>query len=161
MASFDVVSKVDGQEVKNALDQARREIETRYDLKGSKCSIEQADSVLTIIADDQMKLKAVQEILRQKLSKRGVSLRSVEFKDPESASGDTLRQLVQIKDGLTDDELKKINKTIKTLKIKVTSQIQGDQVRVTGKKRDDLQSVISHLKQELKDVDLQFVNFRD
>jgi uncharacterized protein YajQ (UPF0234 family) len=108
-----------------------------------------------------MKLAAVQDILRQKLSKRGVSLKSVEFKDHTEAGGNTLRQEVLIKQGLNDEELKKINKVVKGTKLKVTSQIQGDQLRITGKKRDDLQEAIQTIRTEVKDLDLQFVNFRD
>ncbi|MCO6430921.1 MAG: YajQ family cyclic di-GMP-binding protein [Deltaproteobacteria bacterium] len=161
MPSFDVVSKVDTQEVKNAVDQARREIGTRYDLKDTKCSVELTGPLIVIMADDQMKLNAVQEIVRQKLAKRGVSLKSVEFKDAQAAGGDMLRQEVAVKEGLKEEELKQINKLIKNMKVKVSSQIQGDQVRVSGKKRDDLQSAIAHLKKEMAEVDLQFVNFRD
>lgn len=161
MPSFDIVSKVDLQEVRNAVDQAQRELATRFDFKGSKSSIELKDQLITLVADDNMKLKAVQDILRQKLAKRNVSLKSVEFKDPQKASGDSLRQEVIVKQGMTEDEAKKINKIIKNTKAKVTSQIQGDQLRVSGKKRDDLQGVIAHLRVEVKDIELQFVNFRD
>ncbi|MBN8549986.1 MAG: YajQ family cyclic di-GMP-binding protein [Deltaproteobacteria bacterium] len=162
MPSFDVVSKVELQEVKNALDQTSREIGTRYDFKGSKSSVElKEDTLIILMADDDMKQKAVQEILRTKLSKRGVSLKSVEFKDPTRAGGDMLRQEIVIKQGLSDDDLKKVNKAIKEQKAKVTSQIQGNQIRVTGKKRDDLQEVIAYLRTTMKDLELQFINFRD
>ncbi len=162
MPSFDVVSKVEIQEVKNALDQTSREIGTRYDFKGSKSSVElKEDTLIILMADDDMKLKAVQEILRTKLSKRGVSLKSVEFKDAAKAGGDMWRQEITIKQGLGDDDLKKVNKAIKEQKAKVTSQIQGNQIRVTGKKRDDLQEVIAHLRVAMKDLELQFINFRD
>lgn len=162
MPSFDVVSKVEMQEVKNALDQTSREIGTRYDFKGSKSSVELKEETLIILmADDDMKLKAVQDILKTKLAKRGVSMKSVEFKDPTKAGGDMLRQEITIKQGLGDDDLKKINKAIKEQKAKVTSQIQGNQIRVTGKKRDDLQEVIAYLRGTMKDLELQFINFRD
>ena len=162
MPSFDVVSKVEIQEVKNALDQTSREIGTRYDFKGSKSSVElKEDTLIILMADDDMKLKAVQEILRTKLSKRGVSMKSVEFKDAAKAGGDMWRQEIIIKQGLGDDDLKKVNKAIKEQKAKVTSQIQGNQIRVTGKKRDDLQEVIAHLRVAMKDLELQFINFRD
>lgn len=161
MPSFDVVSNVDMQEVRNAVDQASREIGTRYDFKDSKSSIELKESLILIVADDKMKLSAVQEILRQKLSKRGVSLKCVEFKDHTEAGGNTLRQEVAIKQGLSDEELKRLNKVIKSQKLKVTSQIQGAQLRVTGKKKDDLQTAIAGLRAEIKDIELQFVNFRD
>jgi uncharacterized protein YajQ (UPF0234 family) len=162
MPSFDVVSKVNIQEVKNALDQARREIETRYDFRDSKSEIDFKDEALIVLlADDQMKLGAVRDILQTRLAKRGVSLKSLEFKEPQKAGGDMLRQEVLVKQGLKDEELKRINKSIKDLKLKVTSQIQGDQVRVSGKKRDDLQSAISALRAAITDLELQYVNFRD
>jgi uncharacterized protein YajQ (UPF0234 family) len=162
MPSFDVVSEVNVQEVRNAVDQVDREIGTRYDFKGSKASIEfQDESIIVLVADDQMKLGAMQELLKQKLAKRGVSVRAVEFKDPQAAGGDTLRQEVLVKQGLKDEDLKRLNKQIKGLGLKVSSQIQGDQLRVTGKKRDDLQAVISGLRERVKDIELQFTNFRD
>jgi cyclic-di-GMP-binding protein len=161
MPSFDIVSKADLQEVRNAVDQARREITTRYDFRDSKSEIDIKELLITLTADDNMKLKAVQEILKLKLAKRNVSLKCVEFKDPQPAGGDMLRQEVLVKQGLNDDELKSINKAIKAQKIKVTSQIQGEQIRVSGKKRDDLQAVIAHLRSEMKDLELQFINFRD
>lgn len=163
MPSFDVVSKVDMQEVKNAVDQVSRELNQRYDFKGSKSSVElrEAESRIVVVADDNMKLTAIQEIMRQKLAKRGVSLKSVEFKPETKAGGDTLRQEIDVKQGMSEEQLKKVNKVVKESKIKVTSQIQGDQVRVTGKKRDDLQDVIAVLKSEIKDIDLQFTNFRE
>lgn len=162
MPSFDVVSKVDLQEVRNAVDQVQREIATRYDFKGCKSSIElQTETNIVIIADDKMKLQAMQDLLRQKFAKRGVSVKSVKFNDPTPAASDTIRQEVSVKQGLNDEEAKKINKSIKTVGLKVSSQIQGDQLRVTGKKRDDLQAVIAHLRAEIKDIELQFVNFRE
>lgn len=161
MPSFDVVSKVDMQEVRNAVDQVRREIGTRYDFKDSKSSVELNEALIVLTADDKMKLAALQDLLRQKLSKRGVSLKSVTFNEPSPAGGDMLRQEIVVKQGLTDEEQKKINKLIKATKFKVNSQIQADQIRVSGKKRDDLQGVIGHLKTEVKDLELQFTNFRD
>jgi len=162
MPSFDVVSRVEIQEVRNALDQTMREIGTRYDFKGSKSSVElKEEELIILMADDDMKLKAVQEMLRTKLAKRGVSLKSVEFKDHTRVGGDMLRQEIIIKQGLSDDDLKKVNKAIREQKAKVTSQIQGNQIRVTGKKRDDLQEVIAYLRGALKELELQFINFRD
>jgi len=163
MPSFDVVSEVDNQEVLNAVDQTEREIKVRYDFKDSKATLKWQDkeSQIEVIADDDMRLKAIQEILRQKLSKRGVSLKLVEFEDQKAAGGDLLRQIVKIKQGLNDEELKKLAKAIKQAKLKVQAQIQGDQLRVTGKKRDDLQSAIEQLKLEAPDLELQFTNFRD
>lgn len=161
MPSFDVVSKVDEQEVRNAVDQVQREITTRYDFRGSKTSVVLEELLIKIHTEDKMRLGSVQTLLREKLAKRGVSLKLVEFKEPVAAGGDTLKQEVVAKQGLSDDELKRLNKIIKNQKIKVTSQIQGDQLRVSGKKRDDLQSIIAVLKAEVTDLELQFVNFRD
>lgn len=163
MPSFDVVSEVNIQEVKNAVDQVQRELGTRYDFKGSKSSValDEKLMILTIIADDKMKLAAVQDLLKQKLSKRGVSPKQVEFKDPEPAASDTLRQQVILKQGLKEEELKRLNKAVKASGLKVTSQIQGSQLRVMGKKRDDLQSMISHFRKEAADLELQFTNFRE
>jgi uncharacterized protein YajQ (UPF0234 family) len=163
MPSFDVVSEVDMQEVRNAVDQVQREISTRYDLKDAKVSAElkEKEGQIILCAPDKMKITAVQEIVKQKLSKRGISLKSVTFEEPKPAGGDTLRQEILVKQALTEEERKRINKMIKDSKLKVTSQIQGDQVRVTGKKKDDLQSAIAQLRSALSDLDLQFVNFRD
>jgi len=162
MPSFDIVSEVDIQEVRNAVDQVRREVATRYDFKGSKSSLEfSEETLIVIVADDKMKLAALQELLKQKLAKRGVSVKSVEFKDPQPAGSDTLRQEVLLKQGLKDEELKRINKHIKTVGVKVASQIQGQQLRVTGKKRDDLQDIIASLRKDMTDLTLHFTNFRD
>jgi uncharacterized protein YajQ (UPF0234 family) len=161
MPSFDVVSIVNLQEVRNAVDQVAREIGTRYDFRGSKSSVALEEQIITIEADDKMKLAAIQDLLRQKLAKRGVSLRSVKFNDPQAASGDALRQTVEVKQGLNDEELKRINKAIKEQKAKVSSAIQGDQLRISGKKRDDLQAIIAFLRGAINDIDLQFTNFRD
>lgn len=161
MPSFDISSKADLQEVRNAVDQVAREISQRYDFRGSKSSIELKELIILLEADDKMKLAAMQDLLRQKLAKRGVGLKSIEFKDEQKASGDSLRQEVHVKQGLKDDELKKINKLIKELKLKVNSSIQGDQLRVSGKKRDDLQDAIAAIKVQVKDIDLQFGNFRE
>jgi uncharacterized protein YajQ (UPF0234 family) len=163
MPSFDVVSKVDMQEVKNAVDQVHREVSARYDLKdtGIEVELKEKEGQIIIKAPDKMKLGAALDVSKQKLSKRGVSLKSVTIEDPQPAGGDFLRQVVLVKQALTEDERKKINKLIKDLKLKVTSQIQGDQVRVTGKNRDDLQTAIASLRNQLTDLDLQFINFRD
>ena len=161
MPSFDAVSKVEMQEVVNAVDQTKREIGTRYDFKGSKSSIELKELLITIMADDDMKLKAVQEIIKQKLSKRGVSLKCCEFKDAQKAGGDMLRQEVIIKQGLTDVQLKKLVKMIKEKGFKVQASIQGSELRVSGKKRDDLQDVIGFLRTNATDMELQFDNFRE
>lgn len=163
MPSFDVVSEVELHEVVNAVDQVQREIGTRYDFKGSKSTVElkKETAIVEVLADDDMKLKAIQDILKQKLAKRGVSLKSIEFPEATKAGGDMLRQEVKIKQGLTTEELKKMTKAIKGKKFKVSPAIQGDQLRVSGKKRDELQDVIQFLKNEFPDLELQFDNFRD
>ena len=161
MPTFDVVSEVDMQEVDNAINQARKEISTRYDFKGSSSSIEWEKTTITLNADDKMKLSALEEILKQKLSKRGIGPRALDFKEPEKSSGDGLRQLVEIRQGIAIEDARKIVKLIKDKKLKkVQAQIQSDQVRVSGPKRDDLQGVIAILKEEV-DLELQFINFRD
>jgi len=161
MASFDISSKADIQEVRNAVDQVTRELRQRFDFRGSKSSIELKEFIIIIEADDRLQLSNIQELLRQRLAKRGVGLQMVEFKPEQPASGDGLRQEVHVKQGLKDEELKRLNKLIKQLKVKVSSAIQGDQLRVSGKKRDDLQSAIASIKSEVKDIDLQFDNFRE
>jgi uncharacterized protein YajQ (UPF0234 family) len=163
MPSFDVVSEVNKQEVKNAVDQTQREIQTRYDFKGSNATVElnEKENTIGLHGPDKLRMSALEEILKQKLAKRGVSLKSVTFEEAQPAGGDTLRQKVIVKQGLTEEERKRINKIIKESKLKVSSQIQGDQVRVIGKQRDDLQLAIAHLRQEVTDLDLQFTNFRD
>lgn len=163
MPSFDVVSEVNMQEVRNAVDQTHREITTRYDFKGviAEVELQEKDSKIMLHTADKGKLEAIVEILKQKLSKRGVSVKSIEVEEAQKAGGDTLRQEVKIKQGLTSEELKRLNKMIKDAKLKVTAQIQGEQLRVTSKKRDDLQEVIALLKQGVEDLNLQFTNFRD
>lgn len=162
MPSFDIVSKVNLQEVDNAINQAKKEIETRYDFRGSKSSISlSGKDEIEIIADDDFKLNAVIEILKAKMVKRNVSLKSLDFGKIEKASGDTLRQKAKIKQGLTQEEMKELSKIIKDTKLKVQTQIMGDELRVSGKKIDDLQAVIAHLKSIDFKVPLQFVNYRD
>ena len=163
MPSFDAAVEVDSSEVLNAVENAMREVTTRFDFKGSNASIEwkQKEHLLVLIAEDDMKLTALREILNQKLSKRGVSLKSITYKEFTKAGGDTLRQEAEVRAGLTPEELKSMNKFIKTLKVKVSSQSQEDQLRVTGKKRDDLQEVMTALREEYKDLDFSFQNFRD
>jgi uncharacterized protein YajQ (UPF0234 family) len=162
MPSFDIVSKADLQEVKNAVEQAKKELAGRYDFRGTKCSVDlEGELLIVLLADDKGKLEAVQEILRTKLAKRGVSLKCVKFQDPEPASGNALRQKVEVRQGLADDELKRVTKEIKAQKWRVTAQIQGEQLRVTGKQRDDLQEVMGHLRKAITDLELQFTNFRE
>ena len=163
MPSFDIDSEVNMQEVKNAVDQTQREIGTRYDFKDSNATVElkEKEGVIGLHGPDKLRMTALQEILRLKLSKRGISQKSVTFEDPQAAGGDTIRQTVTIKQSLNDEERKRINKVIKEAKLKVTSQIQGDQVRVTGKKRDDLQTAIATLRSSITDIERQFTNFRE
>ncbi|NLF24596.1 MAG: YajQ family cyclic di-GMP-binding protein [Deltaproteobacteria bacterium] len=163
MPTFDVVSTVQMHEVKNAVDQVKREILTRFDFKGSKSGLDlkEKEGIVELVADEDLRLKALQDLLKQKLAKRSVSLRSVQFKDPQPAGGDTKKQEVLVKQGLNDEELRRLTKIVKDGKFKVTVQMQGNQLRVSGKKRDDLQTVISYLKEKVQDLDLQFVNFRD
>ena len=162
MPSFDVVSQVDSQEIDNAINQAKKEIDTRYDFKGSLAELDIEDKKISIKAADKMKLQAMAEILRQKMSKRGISPKALKFEEPEKASGDSLRQIVIVQEGISTEQAKKLVKLIKDKNLKkIQTQIQGEQLRVTGPKRDDLQEVISILKEEAQDIALQFVNFRD
>lgn len=158
--SFDVVSTVDLQEVTNAVQQARKEITTRYDFRNSKSELTFADDTITLLSDDEYKLGAVQEVLRGKLVKRGVSLKNLDEGKIVPASGGTVRQEWKLKQGLDQDTAKKITKLIKDRKLKVNAQIMADQVRVTGKDKDTLQEVIAVLKATDFPVDLQFVNYR-
>ncbi|MGZ9584566.1 YajQ family cyclic di-GMP-binding protein [Paenibacillus marinisediminis] len=158
--SFDIVSKTDLQEVSNAITQAEREIETRFDFKGSKSSIKLEKDELVIASDDEYKLKSVIDILQGKLIKRGVSVKNMDFGKLEPASGATVRQRVRLKQGIEQDISKKINILIRDSKLKVKSQIQGDQIRVTGKSKDDLQAVMKLLLDANLPLDLQFTNFR-
>jgi uncharacterized protein YajQ (UPF0234 family) len=162
MASFDVVSEVDRQEVRNAVDQAQREVATRFDFKNTDSTIEQTDLIITLQTVSTDRLAALRTVLEEKLVKRGVSLRGVEYGDEQEASQNTVRQVVTIAVGISSDKAKQINKLIKEHAPKgVSSQTQGDSIRVTGKKRDALQSVIAMLKAEDVGIPLQFENFRD
>jgi uncharacterized protein YajQ (UPF0234 family) len=160
MPSFDVVSEVDLQEVRNAVDQANREVGTRFDFKGVDARFELSEAEITLHAEQEFQLNQMMDILRQKLVKRGVDIGSMDVKPPET-SLNAARQQVVIKQGVDADTAKKMVKAIKAGKIKVHAQIQGDQVRVTGKKRDDLQQVIALLKAADYGLPLQFNNFRD
>ena len=161
MPSFDIVSRTDIPEVDNAVSSAMREIGTRFDFKGSKCSVERKDETLTILADDELKLKQVQELLRGHLAKRKVDAGSFDFQTPEKAFGNSLRQTVAIKQGIERELAQQIVKMIKGSKTKVQVAIQGDELRVTGKKRDDLQAAIALIKDSKITQPLQYVNFRD
>lgn len=161
MPSFDIVSKTEITEVDNALAGMRREIETRFDFKGSKCTIERKDNALTIVADDDLKLKQMHELLKTYMTRRKLDAGALEFKDVEKASGNTVRQVVNVKQGIDQALAKKIVKAIKDSKMKVQASIQGDELRVTGKKRDDLQEAIALVKGLKIEQPLQYVNFRD
>jgi uncharacterized protein YajQ (UPF0234 family) len=162
MPSFDVVSEVDAQEVRNAVDQAQREIGTRFDFKNTNSSIDQKDMVITLATVSEDRLNALRTVLEEKLVKRGVSLRGVDYGDVQEASQNTVRQVVTIKVGISSDKAREINKLIKEKGEKgISSQTQGDSIRVTAKKRDALQGVITMLKAEDVGIPLQFENFRD
>ncbi len=161
MPSFDIVSKTDLAEVDNALANLTREIAQRYDFKGSACRIERKDEVLTIHADDELKLKQVHELLKGHLARRKIEPGAIEFKTPEKAAGQSLRQTAKVRNGIGKDLAKRLVKDIKDTKLKVQTAIQGDELRVTGKQLDDLQAVMKHLKGLGLEQPLQFVNFRD
>lgn len=161
--SFDVVSKVDLQEVLNAVQQASKEIATRFDFRGSKSKVEwnEKELTLTMTSDDEGKLKSVKDILETRLVKRGVAVKSLDYQKVEPAAMGTVRQDVKIQQGIASEKAKEIVKAIKDRKLKVQAAIQGDMVRVTGGKRDDLQAAIALLRTEIKDAPLSFSNFRD
>lgn len=158
--SFDVVSQIDLQEVSNAVIQAQKEIDQRFDFKNSKSSIKLEQEKILLISDDEFKLRNVTDILESKLVKRQVSLKALEYGKIQQAAGDTVRQDVKLIQGLAQDKAKQIMKVIKDSKIKVTSSIQGDQIRIAGKNKDDLQAVIVLLRKEDFGIDLQFINYR-
>jgi cyclic-di-GMP-binding protein len=161
MPSFDIVSETDMTEVDNALQMMSREIGQRYDFKGSKSSIERDKETLTLLADDDYKLSAMHDLLKVHLTRRKVDTQALEFKDKEAASGNMVRQKVLVKQGIDQDTAKKITKAFKESKMKVQASIQGDAVRVTGKKRDELQEAISLVKGLKIALPLQYINFRD
>ena len=159
--SFDIVSKVDIQEVRNAIDQAVKEVRTRFDLKDSKSEIRlEGEEAIQLASADEYKLQAVTEILRQKLVKRGVSLKALTFGTVESAAGSTVRQKVTLQQGIAGEKAKEIVRIIKDSKKKVQASIQGDTVRVSGKDRDSLQEVIALLRGRDLGIDMQFTNYR-
>ncbi len=159
--SFDIVCKVDMQEVTNALDQARREIETRYDLKGTRNEVVLDRHDIVITAADDMKLKAVADILQSRLHRRGVPLKALTWGPVEDAAGGARRQRVSLQQGIPPDKAREIVRLIKDTKLKVQAQIQENQVRVSGKSRDDLQAAIAFIKKSITDFPLQYQNFRD
>lgn len=161
MPSFDIVSETEMPEVDNALNAMRREMDQRFDFKGAKCSIEREGDVLTILADDELKLRQMHELLKGHLTRRKVDAGALEFKAQEKAAGQSVRQQAVVRQGVPQDLAKKIVKAVKGSKLKVQVAIQGDQLRVTGKKRDDLQDAIAMVKDLQLDLPLQYVNFRD
>ena len=161
MPSFDIVSRTELSEVDNAIQGAMREIGTRFDFKGSQCSLERTDESILIRADDDLKLRQVQELLRGYLVRRKVEVGAFDFQKVENASGNTVRQIVLIKQGVERELAQKIVKVVKATKLKAQIAIQGSEVRVSGKKRDDLQAVIALIKEQEIQQPLQYVNFRD
>lgn len=160
MPSFDVVSEVDMHEVSNAVDQANREVSTRFDFKGADASYERKEAEITMEAGSEFQLQQMLDILQSKLNRRGVDLACLEIKEPQ-LSGKRMHQVVVLQQGVNSDLARKIVKLIKDAKLKVQAAIQGDKVRVTGKKRNDLQEVIALLKQAKLELPLQYNNFRD
>jgi hypothetical protein len=161
MPSFDIVSQVDRQEVKNAVEQANKEITNRFDFKGSDARIEQAELVLTVFADDEFKLGQVLDVLRARITKRNIDIRCLELGALEKISGDKVKRPVTVKVGLPQEKGKQIQKLVKEAKLKVAASIQGDAVRVSGAKKDDLQAAIQLVRKSVTDLPLQFINFRD
>ncbi len=161
MPSFDIVSEVNQVELRNAVDQANKEVTNRFDFKGSDARIEQGEKLLTVFADDEFKLDQVYDVLTAKLAKRGVDVRSLERGDVVKVSGNKVKQEIKVKVGIDSELAKKVVKLLKDGKLKVQASIQGDEVRVTGAKRDVLQDAIALVKKSITDVPLQFGNFRD
>ena len=161
MPSFDITSEVNKVELKNAIEQSNKEITNRFDFKGSDARIEQNELQLTVYADDEFKLKQVMDVFQGKCAKRGVDVRALDPKDAEKISGNKVKQLVDVKNGIEQEAAKRIVKLIKEAKIKVQASIQGDAVRVSGAKKDDLQAAIQLVKSSVKEIPLQFGNFRD
>ena len=158
--SFDVVSDFDWQELVNTLDQVRRDVSTRYDLEDSGTEVDLEETSFTITTASDMTLQAVEDVLRQKATKRNLSLKIFDFQTPEPVGGNKVKQVVKLRKGLTQDLAKKLSKTIRDELKKVTVAIQGDALRVTGKSKDDLQAVIQLLKEQDVEVPLQFQNYR-
>ncbi|PNX01416.1 MULTISPECIES: YajQ family cyclic di-GMP-binding protein [Burkholderia] len=161
MPSFDVVSEANMIEVKNAVEQSNKEISTRFDFKGSDARVEQKERELTLYADDDFKLGQVKDVLIGKMAKRNVDVRFLDYGKIEKIGGDKVKQVVTIKKGVSGDLAKKVVRIVKDSKVKVQASIQGDAVRVSGAKRDDLQNTIALLRKEVTDTPLDFNNFRD
>lgn len=162
MNSFDIVSEINWQEIDNAINQARKEIMTRYDFKGSKSSIDvsQKEKTITLLADDDFKLRAVVDILQNKFVKRNIPLKALKYKPSEEAHSGMIRQLIEVQQGISKDNARMIVKMIKDSKIRVQAAIQDEQVRVSGKSKDDLQSIINTIRGADLDFAVQFVNYR-
>lgn len=160
MHSFDIVSKINMQEMTNAIQQATKEIETRYDFKGSKSSIELGKEEITVLSDDDFKLKSVIDILQNKMIKRGIPIKALKYGKEEEATGGTVRMKIKLQQGIEQESAKKIVASIKDTKMKVQASIQGDQVRVTAKNIDDLQAIMKILKEKEFDFAMQFDNYR-
>ncbi len=161
MPSFDVLCEANQVEIRNALDQANKEITNRFDFKGSDARLELADKQLTAFADDDFKLSQVKDVLLAKLAKRDVDVRFLDYGSIDKVGGDKVKQVITVRHGVPTDAAKKIVKLLKDAKMKVQSSIQGDSVRVTGAKRDDLQSAIAQIRAEMTELPLTFGNFRD
>jgi hypothetical protein len=161
MPSFDITSEVNKVELKNAVEQSNKEIQNRFDFKGSDARIEQAELTLTVYADDDFKLKQVMDVFTGKCAKRGVDVRALEPQDAEKISGNKMKQIVEVKNGIETEKSKSLVKLLKDSKMKVQASIQGPAVRVTGAKKDDLQTAIQLLRKSVTDIPLQFGNFRD
>ena len=161
MPSFDIVSDVNQVEVRNALDQANKELSTRFDFKGSDARVELADKTLTLFADDDFKLRQVTDIVTGKLTRRGVDIRALKYGAVEKVSGNKVKQAVTVRVGVEQELAKKVVRLMKDSRMKVQASIQGDAVRVSGAKRDDLQAAIALVKKSITDFPLQYGNFRD
>jgi len=161
MPSFDITSEVNKVELRNALDQANKEISTRFDFKGSDARVEEKDLVITLFADDDFKLRQVADVLNAKCAKRGVDVRAFTPEDPQSVSGGKLKQTMTVRNGIDSDTAKRIVRIVKDSKLKVQATIQGEAVRVAGAKKDDLQSAIQLVRKAVDDIPIQVGNFRD
>ena len=161
MPSFDIVSRIDLAEVDNALAGIKREITTRFDFKGSKCAIDRNESEITVTADDDLKLKQMHELLKVHLTRRKVEPGALDFKTPEKAAGNTLRQAIALKQGIDADLARRLVREVKDSKLKVQAAVQGGELRITGKKRDDLQAAIGLVRGLKIEQPLQYVNFRE
>ena len=159
MPSFDIVSKPDLPSINNAIDGVQREISTRYDFKGSQSKVEISENIITITADDELKRKQVEELLNTHVTRQKVDSKFLNYEKIEIGSGNTIRQIVEVKTGVAREDAQKIIKLVKSMKSKVQIQIQGDELRVSGKKRDELQSVIAFIKDKFDYIPLQYINF--